>query len=38
MEEQTLVLVTKRGGEITRKDVAPVRFVPLLGQQGWEQQ
>lgn len=38
LEEQSLVLVTKRGGEITRRDVAPVRFVPLLGQQGWEQQ
>jgi protein-L-isoaspartate(D-aspartate) O-methyltransferase len=37
-EEQVLVLVTKRNGEITRRDVAPVRFVPLLGMQGWDQQ
>jgi protein-L-isoaspartate(D-aspartate) O-methyltransferase len=37
MEEQTLKLVTKRGGVIETKDVAPVRFVPLLGTHGWEQ-
>ena len=37
-EEQTLTLVTKRGGTIALKDIAPVRFVPLLGTQGWEQQ
>jgi protein-L-isoaspartate(D-aspartate) O-methyltransferase len=38
LEEQTLKLVTKRGGQITTTDVAPVRFVPLLGTHGWEQQ
>jgi protein-L-isoaspartate(D-aspartate) O-methyltransferase len=37
-EEQTLKLVTKRGGQIVTTDVAPVRFVPLLGTHGWEQQ
>ena len=37
-EEQTLRLVNKRGGQITTTDVAPVRFVPLLGTHGWEQQ
>ena len=37
MEEQTLKLVTLRGGVIETTDIAPVRFVPLLGTQGWEQ-
>jgi protein-L-isoaspartate(D-aspartate) O-methyltransferase len=38
LDEQTLKLVVKRGGQITTSDVAPVRFVPLLGTHGWEQQ
>jgi protein-L-isoaspartate(D-aspartate) O-methyltransferase len=38
MEEQVLKLVQKRGGEVHVSDVAPVRFVPLLGTHGWEQQ
>ncbi len=37
LEEQSLVLVTKRNGEVTTRNVAPVRFVPLLGTQGWDQ-
>ena len=37
-DEQTLKLVVKQGGDITVTDIAPVRFVPLLGTQGWEQQ
>ena len=37
-EEQTLKLVTRRGAAIETRDVAPVRFVPLYGTQGWEQQ
>ncbi len=37
-EEQTLTLVTRRGANIETRDVAPVRFVPLYGTQGWEQQ
>lgn len=37
-EEQTLKMVTKRGSQIVITDVAPVRFVPLLGTHGWEQQ
>ena len=36
-EEQTLKLVIKRGGQVITSDVAPVRFVPLLGTHGWEQ-
>jgi protein-L-isoaspartate(D-aspartate) O-methyltransferase len=38
MEEQTLKLVTRRGREVETRDVAPVRFVPLYGTHGWEQQ
>jgi len=38
MEEQVLKLVQKRGGQVHVSDVAPVRFVPLLGTHGWEQQ
>jgi protein-L-isoaspartate(D-aspartate) O-methyltransferase len=38
MEEQTLKVVTKRGAGIETRDVAPVRFVPLYGTHGWEQQ
>jgi protein-L-isoaspartate(D-aspartate) O-methyltransferase len=38
MEEQTLKLVTRRGTDVETRDVAPVRFVPLYGTHGWEQQ
>jgi protein-L-isoaspartate(D-aspartate) O-methyltransferase len=34
-EEQVLSVFTKRGGQLERRDVAPVRFVPLLGTHGW---
>ncbi len=34
-EEQTLVMVTRRGAEFEHRNVAPVRFVPLLGAHGW---
>ena len=37
-EEQSLLLVTRQGGQVTTQEIAPVRFVPLLGTQGWEQQ
>lgn len=37
-EEQTLTLVTRRGAGTDQKEIAPVRFVPLFGTQGWEQQ
>ncbi|MDF1502632.1 protein-L-isoaspartate(D-aspartate) O-methyltransferase [Roseisolibacter sp. H3M3-2] len=36
-EEQTLCVFTKRGGALERRDVGPVRFVPLLGAHGWQQ-
>jgi protein-L-isoaspartate(D-aspartate) O-methyltransferase len=34
-DEQVLCVFTKRGGQLERRDVAPVRFVPLLGAHGW---
>jgi protein-L-isoaspartate(D-aspartate) O-methyltransferase len=34
-EEQLLTVCTRRGGELQRRDIAPVRFVPLLGAHGW---
>lgn len=34
-EEQTLAVLTRRGAALERVDLAPVRFVPLLGAQGW---
>jgi protein-L-isoaspartate(D-aspartate) O-methyltransferase len=36
-DEQTLKMVRRRGGQIEATDIAPVRFVPLLGTHGWEQ-
>lgn len=35
MQEQMLVMVTKAGGAFERRDITPVRFVPLLGTHGW---
>ena len=34
-EEQVLAVLTKRGTHVERRDVGPVRFVPLLGAYGW---
>ena len=34
-EEQTLTIVTRRGGALEQRAIAPVRFVPLLGAHGW---
>jgi protein-L-isoaspartate(D-aspartate) O-methyltransferase len=33
---QTLAVLTRKNGQIERRDVLPVRFVPLLGQHGWQ--
>lgn len=33
--EQMLVMVTKRADGFERRDIAPVRFVPLVGTHGW---
>ena len=35
-EEQVLNLFTKKGNELEKKDIAPVRFVPLVGKHSWE--
>jgi protein-L-isoaspartate(D-aspartate) O-methyltransferase len=35
-EEQVLYLITKKGSELTEQQVAPVRFVPLVGKHSWE--
>jgi protein-L-isoaspartate(D-aspartate) O-methyltransferase len=34
-EEQVLAVFTRRGIHLERRDVGPVRFVPLLGAYGW---
>lgn len=34
-EEQVLCVFTKRGGQLERRDIEPVRFVPLIGAGGW---
>ena len=35
LEEQMLIMVTRRGDAFERRDIAPVRFVPLWGTHGW---
>jgi protein-L-isoaspartate(D-aspartate) O-methyltransferase len=37
MEEQDLVMFTRRGPELVRESILPVRFVPLLGMHGWRE-
>jgi protein-L-isoaspartate(D-aspartate) O-methyltransferase len=34
-EEQMLAVCTRRGEGVERRDIGPVRFVPLLGTYGW---
>jgi protein-L-isoaspartate(D-aspartate) O-methyltransferase len=34
-EDQMLTLITKSAGQVDRRDILPVRFVPLLGAHGW---
>lgn len=34
-DEQVLTLFVRRGDEIERHEVSPVRFVPLVGAHGW---
>jgi protein-L-isoaspartate(D-aspartate) O-methyltransferase len=36
-EEQDLVMFTRRGTELVRENILPVRFVPLLGLHGWRE-
>jgi protein-L-isoaspartate(D-aspartate) O-methyltransferase len=35
-EEQTLYMFTRRGDELEQTEIAPVRFVPLVGKYSWE--
>ncbi len=34
-DEQTLFMYTRRGDALEEKEIAPVRFVPLLGKHSW---
>lgn len=34
-DEQKLIVAQRKGGNIETREVAPVRFVPLLGTHGW---
>jgi protein-L-isoaspartate(D-aspartate) O-methyltransferase len=36
-DEQILYMFTRRGDELDSEEIAPVRFVPLLGKHSWEQ-
>jgi protein-L-isoaspartate(D-aspartate) O-methyltransferase len=36
LDEQMLNLFTKRDGTLEQQDIAPVRFVPLVGKNSWE--
>ena len=37
-DEQILTVVTRRGTAFERRDIGPVRFVPLVGAHGWPPQ
>jgi protein-L-isoaspartate(D-aspartate) O-methyltransferase len=34
-DEQTLAVFTRHGDQLERRDITPVRFVPLIGAGGW---
>ncbi len=34
-EEQELIMFTRKGSELVKESILPVRFVPLLGTHGW---
>jgi protein-L-isoaspartate(D-aspartate) O-methyltransferase len=36
-DQQTLVKVTRRGEELDTQEICPVRFVKLIGKEGWPQ-
>jgi protein-L-isoaspartate(D-aspartate) O-methyltransferase len=36
MQTQQLMVYTRRGERFDKREVAPVRFVPLIGSHGWE--
>jgi protein-L-isoaspartate(D-aspartate) O-methyltransferase len=35
-EDQQLVMYSRTKGQLERKEIGPVRFVPLVGHHGWE--
>jgi protein-L-isoaspartate(D-aspartate) O-methyltransferase len=35
-ETQQLTVYTRRGERLEKRDIAPVRFVPLIGSHGWD--
>jgi protein-L-isoaspartate(D-aspartate) O-methyltransferase len=35
-DNQELVVIERIGGELYRQDLGPVRFVPLIGTEGWD--
>ena len=37
LDEQELIMFTRRGAELVRENILPVRFVPLLGMHGWRE-
>lgn len=37
LDEQDLVMFTRKGTELVRESILPVRFVPLLGTHGWRE-
>ena len=36
-EDQMLTVATRRGDTLERRDISPVRFVPLVGAYGWSE-
>ncbi|HET9424671.1 MAG TPA: protein-L-isoaspartate(D-aspartate) O-methyltransferase [Gemmatimonadaceae bacterium] len=36
LDTQHLIMYTRRGARTEKREVAPVRFVPLIGSHGWE--
>ena len=36
LENQTLVVITRRGDQFDRREVEGFRFVPLVGKMGWD--
>ena len=37
LHAQTLIAIDKRGGRVRRRDICDVRFVRLIGQDGWRE-
>ncbi len=35
-DNQELIVIERIGGELYRQDLGPVRFVPLIGTEGWD--